>query len=51
MYEPFFKVIVLRIDVFESTIIDERHFATNDEAYSYSCSMSEAGYYTIVAAM
>lgn len=26
VYVPFFKVIVVAIDIFESTIIDERHF-------------------------
>lgn len=28
----FFKVIVLKIDVFGSDIVDERHFATRDDA-------------------
>lgn len=50
-YVPFFKVVVVKIDVFESTIVDERHFKTNAEAHLYSDTMQEAGYVTIIAAM
>lgn len=51
LYEPFFKVIVLKIDIFESCIIDERHFSTSSEAHTYSTAMTDAGYVAIVAAM
>lgn len=50
-YVPFFKVVVLKIDVFESSIIDERHFKTDTEAHIYSATMHEAGYVTVIAAM
>lgn len=50
-YVPFFKVVVVKIDVFESTIVDEKHFKTNAEAHLYSDTMQEAGYVTIIAAM
>ena len=50
-YVPFFKVVVLKLDVFESSIVDERHFKTNTEAHLYADTMREAGYVTIIAAM
>ena len=50
-YAPFYKVVVLKLDVFESSIVDERHFKTNAEAHLYSDTMQEAGYVTIIAAM
>lgn len=50
-YVPFYKVVVVKIDVFESSIVDERHFRTNAEAHTYSDTMQEAGYVTIIAAM
>lgn len=31
----FFKVIIIKVDVFESTIIDEKHFSTRSEAEKY----------------
>ena len=50
-YVPFFKDVVLKLDVFESSIVDERHFKTNAEAHLYADTMKEAGYVTIIAAM
>ena len=50
-YVPFYKVVVLKIDVFESSIVDEKHFRTNAEAHAYADTMSEAGYITVIAAM
>ena len=50
-YVPFYKVVVVKIDVFESSIVDERHFRTNAEAHAYADTMSEAGYITVIAAM
>lgn len=42
VYVPFYKVIVIAVDMFESTIIDERHFPTKSEAdefaNQYKCS-------------
>lgn len=50
-YVPFYKVVVLRIDVFESSIIDERHFGDAPEALSYANTMKEAGYISLIARM
>ena len=50
-YVPFFKVVVVKIDVFESSIVDERHFRTNAEAHTYADTMREAGYITVIVAM
>ena len=50
-YVPFYKVVVLKIDVFERSIVDEKHFRTNAEAHAYADTMSEAGYITVIAAM
>lgn len=36
VYVPFFKVIVVAIDIFESTIIDERHFKSRSEANGFA---------------
>lgn len=36
VYVPFFKVIVIAIDVFESKIIDERHFLNCSEANGFA---------------
>ena len=48
-YVPFYTVVVLKIDVFESIIIDERHFANAPEALAYADTMKEAGYIPVVA--
>ena len=32
----FYTVIVIKFDIWESRIIDERHFATEDEAKTFS---------------
>ena len=50
-YVPFYTVIVLKIDVFESVIVDERHFANAPEALVYADTMKEAGYIPVVAQM
>lgn len=47
----FYKVVVLKIDVFESSIVDEKHFRTKADAYTYADTMSEADYITVIAAM
>ena len=43
--KTFYKVIVLQCDVFMSSIIDERHFATRPEAEAYSNTFSGGGNY------
>lgn len=36
VYIPFFKVIVISVNVFESSIIDKRHFSSRTEAESFA---------------
>ena len=50
-YVPFYTVIVLKIDVFESAIVDERHFGNAPEALAYADTMKEADYIPVVAKM
>ena len=50
-YVAFYKVVVLKIDVFESVIVDERHFANAPEALAYADTMKEAGYIPVIAQM
>ena len=50
-YVQFYKVLVLKIDVFESTIVDERHFSSSSEALVYADSMINAGYVPVIAKM
>ena len=50
-YVPFYTVVVLKIDVFESIIIDERHFANAPEALGYADTMKESGYIPVVSQM
>lgn len=50
-YVPFYKVIVLKIELFESFIIDEKHFKNSMAADAYSEAMNKAGYVTVVCSM
>lgn len=50
-YDSFFKVIVLKIDVFMSSIVDERHFVDERQACEYAMTMNDAGYVSVVAVM
>lgn len=50
-YVTFYKVIVIKVDVFESSIVDERHFTNSNEAHTYANAMSEAGYLPVLAIM
>ena len=34
-FNSFYKVIVMRVDVFESEIVDEKHFGTLEDAASF----------------
>lgn len=36
VYVPFFKVIVIFVDMFESSVIDERHFSNCSEAEEFA---------------
>lgn len=50
-YITFYKVVVLKLDVFESSIVDERHFNSSTEASIYANTMREAGYVSVIAEM
>ena len=50
-YVAFYTVVVLKIDVFESVIVDERHFSNTSEALAYADTMKETGYIPVVAQM
>lgn len=38
-YVEFYKVIVIKPDIFGSEIVDERHFRTKDEATQFQMDM------------
>ena len=50
-YIPFCKVLAIKVELFESTIIDERHFGTEVDAMNYAEKMREIGYITVVINM
>ena len=45
----FYTAIIIKLDIFASVIIDERHFKTPKEADSYAQTMRNIGYVAIVA--
>lgn len=47
----FFKAVVVKIDVFCSQIVDERHFSTMREARNFSDEVQKNGYVCIVCEM
>lgn len=47
--KTYYKVIVLKIDVFESEIVDERHFPTVTEAMSFCDNVNSSTEYTTLA--
>ena len=47
--QRFFTVIVIKLDIFESTIIDERHFGNRSEAQEYARTMNSGGYISVIA--
>lgn len=49
--KTFYKVIVLNVDVWESTIEDERHYHTQDEARAAAREFSKAGFKTVIVRM
>lgn len=53
VYVPFFKVIVVAIDIFESNIIDERHFKSRSEAdaFAHEYRLSKDNVFAIVLQM
>jgi len=44
----YYTCVVIRIDAFESTIIDEKHFSTFDEAAEYKRTL-ETGLVCVIA--
>ena len=49
--KTFYKVITINIDVFESHIIDERHFASREEAEAYKESVESDNTAVIIVRM
>lgn len=49
--KTFYKVIAVNIDVFESHIIDERHFALREEAEAYKESVESDNTAVIIVRM
>ena len=50
--KTYYKVIVLKIDAFESVIVDERHFATVADAMLFCDDiMNNTGYTTLAVKM
>lgn len=47
----FFKVVVVKIDVFCSQIMDEKHFSTMKEARQFSDEVEKDGFICIVCEM
>lgn len=46
--KPFYKVIILQIDTFQSVIADERHFGTLEEATIFSENAKRGGYVGVI---
>ena len=44
----FYKVLVISVDIFESKIIDEKHFPTNESANKFVDSLKDTDYITVV---
>lgn len=47
----FFKVIVLSVDVFSSTVIDEKHFNNETDATTFQNSLKDSGYISVIVEM
>ncbi len=50
-FNCFYKVIVIKIEVFDSKIVDERHFSTLESAESYANTVTDDSSVVIVATM
>lgn len=48
---PFCKVVVLKIDILDSIIVDERYFDNYGEAIEYAKTMECSGYIPVVVQM
>lgn len=47
----FYKVLVLSIDIFESSIVNEKHFKTYSEASEFCSSLKDSGLTTMIVEM
>lgn len=45
----FYSVVVLNIDIFETTIVNEKHFASRSQAGLYANEMKSLGYIIVIA--
>lgn len=50
-YARFYKVIVIDIELMESTIISEKHFPCMEDAIEYSIEQKSDGYATMIVHM
>lgn len=48
MYQTFFKVIVVSVDILESRIVDERHFKDYTSATAYVEAMKSQEYVAVL---
>jgi len=51
MFEKFYKVIVVSVDLFESRIIDEKHFPDHRKASAYATAMTQQDYIAVLVQM
>lgn len=47
----FYKVVILNIDIYESTVADERHFGSKEEAEHYANTHKSEGQVTVIVQM
>lgn len=46
--KKFYKVLVISIDLFESKIVDEKHFPSSDLAQAFISSLDNTEYVTVM---
>lgn len=46
--KKFYKVLVISIDLFESKIVDEKHFPSSDLAQAFISSLDNTKYVTVM---
>ena len=51
MFKEFYKVIIVAVDLFESHIIDERHFSDRVAASQYADAMKHQDYVAVLVQM
>lgn len=50
-YPLFYKVVTIKVGVFSSCIIDEKHFSNDIDAKQYIKSMNDNGYVAVAILM